>query len=292
MERSLFLKQLAMAAAFSGSISLTGLANELTNLSPSGVRMPALFIGHGNPMNAILDNAFTKSMHKLALNLPKPQAILCVSAHWLTRGTSVNASVRPRMIYDMYGFPEDLYKVSYPAPGSPDMAALVKALVTKAEVKIDQEWGYDHGCWMVMKLLYPEATIPVFQMSIDIEKPSEYHFELARELRSLRDKGVLIIGSGNIVHNLRMVDMANENVQYDWALDYDHKVKQWLDAGDFTSALAYEKAGRTAQLSVPTPDHFYPLAYTLGIAYPNESLSYPFEGLQHGSISMRSVRIG
>ncbi len=292
MERSTFLKQIAMTAAFTGSLSLSGLAKELNDLTPSEARMPALFIGHGNPMNAILDNPFTRALHQLALDLPKPKAILCVSAHWLTRGTAVNASVRPRMIYDMYGFPEALYKVDYPSPGAPDMAAQVKAMITQAEVQLDEAWGYDHGCWMVLKLMYPEASIPVFQLSIDIEKPASYHYALAQELRALRDKGVLIIGSGNIVHNLRMVDMAGVDTQFDWALEYDTKVKNWLAAGDFQSVLAYEKAGRSAELAIPTPDHFYPLAYTLGVAHSQELISFPYEGLQHGSISMRCIRIG
>ena len=293
MKRKDFIRSIAMLTVASNVVPISSWAKDMKEFSETGSTMPVLFVGHGSPMNAILDNDFTRAVKSFRKNLPAPKAILMISAHWLTRGTFVQASPQPKMIYDMYGFPDELYQISYPAPGSPALAREVQNSVKGTKVELDHEWGFDHGCWMVLKLMYPEAVIPVFQMSIDINKPATYHYQLAKELSDLRKKGILIIGSGNIVHNLGRVDFADINAKpYDWALEFDSFVKTAIDSRNDGTLLDYQKSGNAATLAVPTPDHYYPLIYILGLSEKNEKVTYPYEGIQHASVSMRCVKIG
>ena len=252
--------------------------------------MPAFFIGHGNPMNAILDNSFTRSLKAMGEGVRQtPNAILVVSAHWLTRGTFVSTSPKPETIYDFGGFPAELYKVNYPAPGSPEYAREV--MKELPEVRENAEWGLDHGAWTVLKHMFPGANIPVFEMSIDYHQPMQYHFDLAERLRSLRNKGVLILGSGNIVHNLRLWFSKTDELPYDWTIEFDEWVKGRIEAGDFKSLVTYEKHGSSALLSVPTPDHYIPMLYSLALADKNEEITFTYEELLPAA-SMRAFRIG
>ncbi len=251
-------------------------------------KMPVLFIGHGNPMNAIFDNGFTQSLSELGKRLDRPNAVLVVSAHWLTKGkTSVATSPNPETIYDFYGFPPEMYQIKYPAPGSPALAKEVVQNVQSIQVHEDHEMGLDHGAWTILKHIFPKADIPVFQLSIDYNQPPQWHFNLAAELKKLREKGVLFIGSGNIVHNLRAVDFHNESNQFDWALEFDEFVKNKISSKDFQPLINYQEQGRAAQLSVPTNDHYLPMLYSLGLLDKNEEVQYTYEAVQNGSISMR-----
>lgn len=254
-------------------------------------RMPVFFIGHGNPMHALHDNAFTKALNNIQKTISKPKAILVVSAHWLTRGTYVSTNPNPKTIYDFGGFPEEMYKIKYEPIGAPELAKDIKEKINYTKIETDNAMGLDHGAWTILKHMYPAADIPTFQLSVDYYKPASYHFELAKQLGYLRNKGVLIIGSGNLVHNLGMVDFANANGGYDWAIEFDTKVKGLLDKGDFTSLINYEKLGKSALLSVPTNDHYLPMLYPLGLKTEKENLSYLYEGMEAGSISMRSFVI-
>ena len=292
MDRLEFLKFLSFGLFAGTAISLKSFAKELTELPQTDTKMPVVFIGHGSPMNAIEDNAFTRSLSQLGASLPVPKAILCVSAHWLTNGTYVMGAEKPQMIYDMYGFPKELYEVKYPAPGAPAAAKTVQETIKSTHVKWDTEWGYDHGNWAVMRRIFPKADIPLFQLSIDIGKPASYHYSLSRELASLRRKGVLIIGSGNITHNLRIVDFSSIDAKpMDWALEFDTKVKDLILKNEHGSLLNYEAMGTAAKTAVPTPDHYYPLMYTLGLQEKDDLITFPFEGFQYGSVSMRCVKI-
>ncbi len=262
-------------------------------------KMPVLFIGHGSPMNVILKNRFTDSLAKLGKNIPKPRAIMVISAHWLTAGTHVACVENPKMIYDFYGFPDELYEIEYPAIGSPDCARYVKDSVQKAHVKCNNDWGLDHASWVILNHMYPEADIPVFEMSLDYSfnewhpKSLRYHYDLASELGGLREKGVLIIGSGNIVHNLGMIDFRNIDARpYDWALEFDEKVKFNLINRNHEELINYQNMGRTAPFAVPTLDHYLPMIYILALQGENEALNFTYEGFQYGSISMRCFRIG
>lgn len=273
--------------------SISSWVNEMSRQGYSAQIMPALFIGHGSPMNAIEDNDFTRSLHSIGKIIPKPKAILCISAHWLTEGTLVNISPKPRMIYDMYGFPDELYRVNYPAPGSPETAEETKSMVSTVDVKEDLQWGLDHGCWSVMRHVFPNADIPVFEMSIDYYKPMQYHYDLAKQLQKLRQKSVLIVGSGNITHNLRMVDMSDINLNpTDWALEFDTAVKKYIDNGNHQELIDYKNLGRASNLSVPEPSHYIPLIYTMALQNNNEAISYFYEGFHYGSLSMRCLKIG
>jgi len=254
-------------------------------------RMPVVFIGHGNPMHAIHDNKFTQSLNNIRKTISKPKAILVVSAHWLTRGTYVSTNPSPKTIYDFGAFPDSLYQVRYEPKGAPELAQELKEKITSPKIEADASMGLDHGAWTILKHMYPEADIPTFELSVDYYKPASYHFELAKQLGYLRDKGVLIIGSGNLVHNLGMVDFANANGGYDWAAEFDEKAKELLDKGDFKALIHYENLGKSAMLSVPTNDHYLPMLYPLGLSSPKESVSYIYEGLEAGSISMRSFVI-
>lgn len=253
-------------------------------------RMPALFIGHGNPMNALLDNAFTRSLRTLGEKIERPQAVLVVSAHWLTQGGSyVSTNPDPETIHDFGGFPDELFQVQYRAPGAPGKAKEVVANVTSVKVHEDHEMGLDHGTWTILKHIFPKADIPVFQLSIDWGKSTAYHYALAQELRALRDKGVMIIGSGNIVHNLGRVKWnESDPAPYDWNIEFDRFVKENVASGDHQALVDYEKLGAVARMAHPTNDHYLPLLYTVGVRDKSDQLSEIYAGLEMGSISMRS----
>ncbi|OMQ11533.1 4,5-DOPA dioxygenase extradiol [[Flexibacter] sp. ATCC 35103] len=257
-------------------------------------KMPVLFLGHGSPMNAIEENQFVAGFRNLAKTLPQPNAILCVSAHWFTNGTKVTSMQMPRTIHDFGGFPQALFDVQYPAKGSPELALETKKILEPVAVDLDEHWGLDHGAWSVIKHLYPEANVPVIQLSIDYTKSGQYHFELAQKLQSLRHKGVLIIGSGNIVHNLRLVDFRNfdkDNYGFDWAIEARETVNNYLLDGNFQPLIDFEKMNKAIQLAIPTPDHYLPLLYTLGLKEKSEELSLFNDKLLAGSLSMTSVKI-
>jgi 4,5-DOPA dioxygenase extradiol len=256
----------------------------------TGATMPALFIGHGNPMNAIEDNEFSQAWAAVARSLPKPKAVLCVSAHWETEGTRVTAMEKPKTIHDFYGFPPALFDKQYPAPGSPDLARNAQKIMREAHVELDSEWGLDHGAWSVLCRMYPKADLPVVQLSLDQQKQPAFHYELGRELRGLRKKGVLIIGSGNIVHNLR--EMAWEDKAYDWALEFDAKMKDLILEGDHKAIIDYSKLGRSARLAVPTLEHYLPLLYVLGAQDKADRVGFFTQKVTLGSMSMRSVKLG
>ena len=261
----------------------------ISQLQKSNYKMPALFIGHGSPMNAIEENEFTKTLLKIGNELPKPKAVLVISAHWLTTGTFANASPKPKMIYDMYGFPDELYRVQYPAPGSPEFVNEVRNLIKNVDVQTDYEWGFDHGNWSILKWLFPNSDIAVFQMSIDYHKPMKYHYELAKELKSLREKGVLIIGSGNLTHNLRIVHFENKNAQPDdLAFEFDSKIKSFLNKKNHNNIIEYNKLGAASKLAVPEPSHFIPLIYSMGLQDDDEQVNYFYEKFEYGTLSMRS----
>jgi 4,5-DOPA dioxygenase extradiol len=259
---------------------------------PETKRMPALFIGHGSPMNGIEDNVFSRDWARLGKELPRPTAILSISAHWLSRGTEVHMSEHPRTIHDFWGFPKELYDLTYPALGAPVYGKALQETVTMTKVQSDFDWGLDHGTWIVLKQMYPFADVPVLQLSIDMTKSHEYHYKLGKELALLRRRGVLIMGSGNLVHNLREVDFNNQANIFSWAKDFDEQARGLIEKRDHRALMNYEKLGSAAQLAIPTPDHYWPLLYILGLQEEDEGATFPIEGITHGSISMRSVLIG
>jgi len=252
-------------------------------------KMPVLFVGHGSPMNAIEDNEFSRAWVEAGKALPKPNAILSISAHWETSGTLVTAMEQPKTIYDFYGFPESLYEVKYPAPGSPELARLIQETVQKTQVRLDQAWGLDHGTWIVLSRMFPKADIPVVQLSLDRAQPPPFHYVLGKELRPLRNKGILIVGSGNIVHNLDM--MAWQGKAYDWAIEFDEAIKRSILSGDHVSIMRYQDLGQAARLSVPTNEHYLPLLYALALQDGQERIRFFADGVTLGSISMRSLWI-
>ncbi|MCP5493864.1 MAG: 4,5-DOPA dioxygenase extradiol [Leptospiraceae bacterium] len=286
-----FLKLLGIAASSLYNHSILGKDFRLS--MTKNEKMPAIFIGHGSPENGILQNGYTKALNALPKNIPTPKAVLVISAHWLTKGTFVAMTDKPEIIYDFYGFPEKLYQLKYNALGSPLFAERVMEIVKTLPLQKDLEWGLDHGAWIPLLHIYPKANIPVFQMSIDINQPPEYHYNLGKQLSSLRDMGVLVIGSGNIVHNLQRINFSNiDGAVYDWSYEFDSIVKKNLDQNNHTAILNYLNLGMVARLSVPIPDHFYPLLYIIGMQDSKDGLSYFYEGFQHSSISMRCFQIG
>ncbi|MGZ3865593.1 MAG: 4,5-DOPA-extradiol-dioxygenase [Bacteroidia bacterium] len=255
-------------------------------------KMPLLFVGHGNPMNAIEDNEFSKKWQSLGKELPKPQAILCISAHWETKGTFVTAMEKPKTIHDFGGFPQDLFDVEYPAKGSVSLAKEIKSDIRKTETRLDEDWGLDHGCWSVIKQMYPNADVPVLQLSLDYTKPAQWHYDLAKDLAALRKKGVLIVGSGNMVHNLGMVSWRNMNGPgYDWAIEANENFKKLIADNNHKPLIQYESLGSWAKLSIPSPDHWLPLLYTLGLKEEKEEVSFFNDKTLAGSLSMTSVKI-
>lgn len=262
------------------------------NLEEQEQKMPLLFIGHGSPMNGIEDNMFSQTWAKLGREITQPKAVLCISAHWYTQGTKVTAMEAPPTIHDFGGFPPELFAVQYPSPGDAALARETAALVKNTAVELDHEWGLDHGTWTVVRHMYPQANIPVLQLSIDYTKKPQYHYALAKELAVLRKKGVLIIGSGNLVHNLRAIDWQLPENGYDWAVETNEKFKELILRNDHPALIDYEKLGQGARLSIPTPEHYLPVLYTLGLKEENEQASFFNDKMVMGSISMTSVKIG
>jgi 4,5-DOPA dioxygenase extradiol len=269
--------------------------NDLAGFLGNTIPMPVLFLGHGSPMNAIEENEFVTGWRDAGKTIPKPSAILCISAHWETRGTFVTAMEKPMTIHDFGGFPQRLFEVEYPAPGSPELAAETKKIIAKTEVGLDMKWGLDHGCWSVVKHLYPTADVPVVQMSLDYSQTPQFHYDLAKELASLRKKGVLIIGSGNLVHNLGRVawDKLNEiGFAFDWAAEADEKMKRYILDGDHKQLINYKSQGRAFDLAIPTPEHYLPLLYILALKEKNEKVTIFNDTAVAGSLTMTSVKIG
>lgn len=294
MNRKQFLKSLAIWPLIGAAMKLNELRN-MTSSFNSTDRMPVLFLGHGSPMNAIEENEFVTGFRNIGKEIPKPNAILCISAHWETRGTYVTAMEHPQTIHDFGGFPQALFDVEYPAPGSPALARDTQALVKKTAVGLDEKWGLDHGAWTVIKHLYPQADVPVIQMSLDYYQTPQYHYELAQELKSLREKGVLIIGSGNMVHNLGLVAWSKlnaDNYGYDWAIEASEKMKGFILNDDHASLIHYSDQGRAFQLSIPTPEHYLPLLYTLALKDKNDPVSLFNDKAVGGSLTMTSVKVG
>jgi 4,5-DOPA dioxygenase extradiol len=269
--------------------------NNLNHSANNTERMPVLFVGHGSPMYVIEDNEFTQTWQKLGETVPTPTAIICISAHWETRGTQVTAMSMPQTIHDFGGFPRELYEIQYPAPGDPELAKEVINVIKGSTVQADQRWGLDHGSWSVLSRMYPTAEIPVIQMSLDYNKSPGEHYELAKELVSFRDKGVLIIGSGNMVHNLHKVAWDkpdSEDYGFDWALEANEIFKKLILENKHNELIDYKKLGNSVQLSVPTPDHFLPLLYTLALKNENEEISFFNDKAVMGSLTMTSLKIG
>lgn len=288
MKRKDFIQQLGLAALSTYFMDLKAFGKILTDEKPSE-RMPMVFIGHGNPMYAISDNIYKKAWVDLGKTISKPKAVLCISAHWLTKGTFVHVAEKPKTIHDFGGFPQALFDVQYPAPGSPAFAQLTKETVKSVAIEEDKAWGLDHGAWSVLRNIYPLADIPVFQMSLDYSKPLQYHYNLAKELQSLRTKGVLIVGSGNIVHNLGKLKMEEKPTVFDWALEFDNLVKTQIDLNDVTPLIQLEKKAALTNLAHPTLDHYLPLIYNLGLRDVKDMHTYFNDSFDMGSISMRSV---
>ncbi|MFB6454184.1 4,5-DOPA dioxygenase extradiol [Chitinophaga sp. Hz27] len=293
MERKQFIK-----TAITGVIGMTTFSafKQFTDSLPREQQlMPVLFIGHGSPMNGIEDTEFSRRWAQMGKELPVPKAVLVVSAHWYTPGTKITAMDFPQTIHDFGGFPQELFDVQYPAPGSPILAKETAGLVHSTQIELDHDWGLDHGAWTVIRHMYPAANIPVLQLSIDYTKNAKYHYELAKELYELRRRGVLIIGSGNMVHNLRMVAWSRlneENYGYDWALDINDKFKRLIQNGDHNALMNFQSLGKEALLAIPTPEHYLPLIYTLGLNNGNEAISFFNDKAVGGSLTMTSVKFG
>ena len=258
-----------------------------------GSVMPAVFFGHGNPMNALQTNAYTESWRRFAQSIPRPRAILAISAHWYISGTAVSGSPFPKTIHDFGGFPPELYNVTYPAPGSPELAREVQKLLLPLDVRFDEHCGLDHGTWSVLCHLFPDADIPVVQLSIDETMSPEFHYQTGKLLQPLRDDGILIVGSGNLVHNLHTYVWGNEAVPpFEWAVRFEKEARELIIEGKDRELVDYRSMGEDARLSVPTPDHFLPLLYILGLRREHEQVSFPVEGIEGGSLSMLSVCVG
>ncbi len=293
MNRKQFIKTLSI-------ITISGLAMNLNELNKiiepleATSKMPLLFLGHGIPMNAIEENEFVMGFRNISNEISKPKAILCISAHWETNGTFVTAMEKPETIHDFGGFPKALFEVQYPAHGSPELALETKKLITKTDVKLNHDWGLDHGSWSVIKHLYPDADVPVIQMSLDYNQTPQYHFELAQQLSKLRDKGVLIIGSGNIIHNLGMVDWKrlNEQFAYDWALEVNDKIKSFILDDNFKNLINYKSNGKAFEQAIPSPEHYLPLLYILALKEKNEKTFIFNDKPIAGALSMTSLKIG
>ena len=302
MDRGLFMRSSILLSPLMAFANVNTLGKLNDALSEDDHKMPVLFIGHGSPMNAIQDNIFSDKWKNLGRTLPTPKAILCISAHWLTKGTFVTAMEQPKTIHDFGGFPQALFNVQYPAPGSPTLANETKNIVQKTNIGLDHEWGLDHGCWSVVRQMFPDAQIPVLQLSIDYHKPGEYHYALAKELASLRKKGVLIIGSGNMIHNLSLISYPAGEPQdmnksghiefgFDWALEMDAWFKEKILKQDHNALLDYKKLHKEGHLAIPTPDHYFPLLYILSLQEKQEEATLFNDVCVMGSLSMTSVLI-
>lgn len=294
MKRSDFLKILIASPLALAAMKLKELETVTNDLVETGEKMPVLFLGHGSPMNAIEENEFVTGFRNIGKGIPKPKAIIVISAHWETRGTFVTAMDKPRTIHDFGGFPQPLFDVQYPAPGSPELAKETKGIIKKTEVGLDQRWGLDHGAWSVVKHLYPKADVPIIQMSIDYTQNAQYHYELAKELASLRKKGVLIVGSGNMVHNLGMIawDKLNtDSYGFDWAIEANEQMKKHILSGDHKQLINYHSHGKAWELAIPSPEHYLPLIYTLALKEDNEKITLFNDKAVAGSLTMTSVKI-
>lgn len=293
MNRKSFLKTLAILPMAGAAMKLNEL-NKMTAPFGNTEPMPVLFLGHGSPMNAIEENEFVSGWRAVGKTIPKPNAVLCVSAHWETRGTFVTAMQNPVTIHDFGGFPKQLFDVQYPAPGSPELAKETQRIITKTQVGLDDKWGLDHGCWSVVKHLFPGADVPVIQMSLDYYQTPQYHYELSRELAALRTKGILIIGSGNMVHNLGLVawdKMKQPDFAFDWAAEASSKMKKYILEDDHQSLINYKSQGKAFDLAIPSPDHYLPLLYTLALKDKNDKLTLFNDKPVMGSLTMTSVKI-
>lgn len=255
--------------------------------------LPVLFIGHGSPMNAIAENSYTRMLNKIGEEIPRPKAVLCISAHWMTEGTWITSMEKPKTIHDFYGFPQPLFEVQYPAPGAPEMALQISKLIKDPPINPDSEmWGLDHGTWAVLRHMYPKADIPVMQLSLHLEQPPHYHYKVGQELKRLRSEGVLIVGSGNIVHNLRLINWTEDSPAYPWAEKFDQWSKEMIENRN-DEALVHDYLKLEAgKLSVPTPEHYYPLLYVLGASDKSDKVEFLFDEIHHSSIGMRSLVIG
>jgi 4,5-DOPA dioxygenase extradiol len=295
MNRKDFIKAALLTSLTAATMKLNAL-NKLVENYDETDKMPVLFVGHGSPMNAIEDNIFSREMKRMGTDVPKPKAILMVSAHWETKGTFVTAQEKPPTIHDFGGFPEELFQAQYPAPGSKWLAEETKQTVKKTDVGLDETWGFDHGSWSVTKNMFPEANIPMIQLSLDYTKPAQYHYELAQELASLRKKGVLIIGSGNMIHNLPMITLKNNDFNepygYDWAIEANELFKKHILADNHQPLINYSSLGKAVELSIPTPEHYLPLIYTLALKEEQETITLFNDVVIGGSASMTSVKIG
>ena len=255
--------------------------------------MPVIFFGHGNPMNALSKNSYAESWAAMGRSIPRPEAVLSISAHWYIPGCAVTINTAPQTIHDFGGFPEELYQVEYPAPGNPELARRVKDLLAPLSVSLDNSWGLDHGTWAVLRHVFPDADIPIVQLSIDERQPPQLHYKIGKSLALLRKEGILVIGSGNIVHNLHAYAWGNSKVgPFDWAVRFENYVREQLQNGNDAPLIAYNQLGRDAMLSIPTPEHYLPLLYVLGLRKKNERVSFPVQGVDGGSVSMLAVQIG
>lgn len=293
MKREQFIQTI-----ITGGVAMTTLSafNQFTSgLDNQEQLVPVVFVGHGSPMNGIEDTEFSRRWTQMAKEIPTPKAVLVVSAHWFTKGTQITAMDFPKTIHDFGGFPQELFDVQYPAPGNPELAKEAASLIHSTNVELDHDWGLDHGTWTIVRHMYPDAKIPVLQLSIDYTKEPQYHYDLAKELYELRRKGVLIIGSGNMVHNLRMVAWDKMKVPgygYDWALDMNDRFKNLISIGDHKPLINYKSLGKEAMLAIPTPEHYLPLLYTLGLKGSKDPISFFNDKAVAGSLTMTSVKIG
>jgi len=292
MNRKEFLKSTGLVALSLPMMSSLNQLDHITSSFSQSAKMPVLFLGHGSPMNAIEDNEFVQGFKQQKEYLKKPNAIIVVSAHWETKGTYVTAMERPRTIHDFGGFSKELHEVQYPAPGAPQLAKELAAMVEPGNtIQLDHKWGLDHGSWTVVKHLFPEADVPIIQLSIDYTQSAAYHFQLAQQLKSLRYKGVLIVGSGNVVHNLRRIAWGKTDFAYDWAIEANDKIKDWILKGDHQSLINFRKQGTAFELAIPTPEHYLPLLYTLGVKDNKDKVSLFNDKPLGGSITMTSMRL-
>jgi 4,5-DOPA dioxygenase extradiol len=293
MDRKRFIQTMALLPLAATTMKLNEL-NKMTEPLSNTAKMPVLFLGHGSPMNAIEENEFVQGFRDIAKTLPKPNAILCISAHWETKGTYVTAMQNPPTIHDFGGFPKELFDVQYPAPGNTELAKETQGLVKKTQVGLDEKWGLDHGAWSVIKHLYPDADVPVIEMSLDYFQTPQYHYELAAELAPLRNKGVLIIGSGNMVHNLGMLawdKLNSDNYGFSWAIEASEKMKSLILKGDHKQLVNYRSLGKAFEMAIPTPEHYLPLLYSLALKQENETISLFNDKAVAGSLTMTSVKI-
>ena len=294
MQRKDFIKS---SIGLTAMLTLGAFKNVTDALGEQDEMMPVLFIGHGSPMNATEENEFTASWKKIAKNIPKPTAILCISAHWETKGTFVTAMEKPKTIHDFGGFPQALFDVEYPVLGSKWLATETQKIIQTTDINLDDAWGLDHGAWSVLKQIYPEADVPVVQLSLDFTKDAQYHYDLAQQLTALRKKGVLIVGSGNMVHNFGYAAMPqggdfNAHFGHDWAIEANENFKKMIADNDHKPLINYQKHSRAFQLSAPTPEHYLPMLYSVALRGKNENVSFFNDAVVAGSFSMTSVKIG